>query len=82
MSKKALRFRGTPVPIQFQKLMRIEVFRVFTWKERLQILFGYRAVITAKIKTQHSPGKFQVDVQLTTTPNMKASDEVQNTLAK
>lgn len=79
---KSKRPVGTPVPIKFKKIMRADFFRKFTWKERLQILLGYRAVITFRVMTEHSPGRFQTECNLSTTGNTEAANEIQNPLAQ
>lgn len=55
------------MPEKFNSMMDLSAYRKFTMKERLQILFGYRAVISVRIFARHSPGAITSDIQLRTT---------------
>ena len=61
---------GHPVPPKYKFKVTLDVYREFTWKERLSILFGYRAVIAVRIQTCHSPGAYDPQVNLAVTKEL------------
>lgn len=62
------------LPPVWKKLVQCEWFRRFTWKERLQIFFGYRVRLTMKMATEHSPGRYQADLTLVTCKDIDPKD--------
>ena len=47
-----------PLPPVYKFVIHQEFLRKLRWKERLQILFGYRLKIRLKMATMHHCGKF------------------------
>ena len=64
---------GRPVPPNYKFKIELDVYREFTWMERIQILFGYRAVIAVRILTCHSPGQHDPHVNLMVTGELLES---------
>lgn len=61
---------GRELPPKFKHMIDVGATRKFSWKERIQILIGYRADISVAIICEHLPGKFTPKVQLDLTPEL------------
>jgi hypothetical protein len=55
----------------YKFLTEVEADVVFTWKQRIQILCGYRGKMKTKIASEHSGGKFQSMCDFETTKELK-----------
>jgi hypothetical protein len=69
---------GTPVPTKFTQLISVDWQQNFTWKQRLQILFGYGAIIRVRIACQHCAGRIVPKIELTTTPELLPNEPCQD----
>ncbi len=66
--------RGKPLPTVWRHVIKIEHFRAFSFRERIQILFGYNLVTAIGIATEHSPGNQQPYIVMATSRESKASE--------
>lgn len=69
--------KGRVLPPSYKFLITENFFRYFTWKERLQILIGYRALIKLQMCVEHSPGKHQSSLELETSKELTPPDPTQ-----
>jgi len=66
MSNK-IPYTKRPVPPKFKHVIQAEFYRAFTWTERLQILLGYRSIISVHITVEQKPGMFDPKMTFRTT---------------
>lgn len=64
--------RHVPKPIRY--ITRGFVYRSFLWRERVKILFGYRALLEVHVMSEHNPGQTQPRVEFNLTAKLTQAE--------
>ena len=77
MDKVSRKFnRDRPVPPVWKKLTHMDWHRQFTWKQRIQVFFGYAVRVEVEMLSIHDPGKSAAKLTITTTKNTNPQEEI------
>jgi hypothetical protein len=66
--------KGRVLPPAFRHITEVDWNRRFSWKERLQILFGYTLNVMVRIPSLHKPGVIASIVMAETSQYQNASE--------
>lgn len=80
IAEKKGRPLGKALPPAFRHVIQFDWNRTFTWKERLQIVFGYSFNVLIRVPTLHKPGELGVLVMGETCKLKTASDLIQENM--
>lgn len=70
-----------PIPMKFSRLIEVDWFRTFTFRERLRLLLGYNVAVCIRIACRHSAGDIRPFVRAETTKQLHASDLLKTQMA-
>lgn len=70
------------VPTVYRHVQNLDWFRVFTWRERIKILFGYNLNVLIRLRVQHNPGDFDPIIAGEVTPYEHPSELLRSRIAE